>query len=221
MTFEELNRKMKTLFDGDRFTEEDFAKFLIEKGVVDAEFKIGQILNKFGHIWPKHGNDDIFGTKWEKFPAYLKAFEISGIGKKFAWVQNASGSTERLDINDEDVMNEAQKRFLVDFAKRYDNHTPDSKDELRADTCVTKKDPVRAAKNQLKAICDTDKFYRRLKAFLRHGIQVHDIKDTQFDAMNSTAFEKWLAFCLKIYSTNDTLGVKEAKIQKAAQIFAL
>ena len=221
MTFEELNRKMQSLFDGDRFTEEDFVKFLTKKGVVDAEFKIGQILNKFGHIWPKHGNDDIFGTKWEKFPAYLKAFEISGIGKKFAWVQNASGSTERLDINDEDVMDEAQKRFLVDFAKRYDNHTPNSKDELRSDTCVTKKDPVRAAKNQLKAICDTDKFYRRLKAFLRHGIQVHDVKDTQFDAMNSTAFEKWLAFCLKIYSTNDTLDVKEAKIQKAAQIFAL
>ena len=221
MTFNELNQKMQSLFNGDRFIEEDFAKFLTEKDVVDAEFKIGQILNKFGHIWPKHGNDDIFGTKWEKFPAYLKAFEISGIGKKFAWVQNASGSTERLDINDEDVMDEAQKRFLIDFAKRYDNHTPNSKDELRADTCVTKKDPVRAAKNQLKAICDTDKFYRRLKAFLRHGIQVHDVKDTQFDAMNSTAFEKWLAFCLKIYSTNDTLDVKEAKIQKAAQIFAL
>lgn len=151
----------------------------------------------------------------------MKAFEISGIGKKFAWVQKADGYNERLDINDEDVMNEAQKRFLIDFAKRYDNHTPVSKDELRADTCVTKKDPVRAAKNQLKAICDSDKFYRRLKAFLRHGIQVHDVKDTQFDAMNSTAFEKWLAFCLKIYGTNDTLAVKEAKIQKAAKIFAL
>ena len=216
MTFEELNRKMQSLFDGDRFTEEDFAKFLTEKGVKDADYLLNRLL-----IFRHYPNDDIFGTWWEKFPAYLKAFKISGIGKKFAWVQNASGSTERLDINDEDVMNEAQKRFLVDFAKRYDNHTPDSKDELRADTCVTKKDPVRAAKNQLKAICDTDKFYRRLKAFLRHGIQVHDVKDTQFDAMNSTAFEKWLAFCLKIYSTNDTLDVKEAKIQKAAQIFAL
>lgn len=216
MTFEELNRKIQSLFNGDRFTEEDFAKFLIEKGVKDADY----LLNRL-HIFRHYPNEDILGTKWEKFPAYLKAFEISGIGKKFAWVQNASGSTERLDINDEDVMDEAQKRFLIDFAKRYDNHTPDSKDELRANTCVTKKDPVRAAKNQLKAICDTDKFYRRLKAFLRHGIQVHDVKDTQFDAMNSTAFEKWLAFCLKIYSTNDTLDVKEAKIQKAAQIFAL
>ena len=214
MTFNELNRKMQSLFDGDRFTEEDFAKFLEDKGIVCAAYLINQVMYQYT-------NDEIFGTQWEKFPAYLKAFEISGIGKKFAWVQNASGSTERLDINDEDVMNEAQKRFLVDFAKRYDNHTPDSKDELRADTCVTKKDPVRAAKNQLKAICDTNKFYRRLKAFLRHGIQVHDVKDTQFDAMNSTAFEKWLAFCLKIYSTNDTLDVKEAKIQKAAQIFAL
>ena len=221
MTFNELNQKMQSLFNGDRFTEEDFAKFLTEKGVKDAEFKIRQILIKSGNIWPKHGNDEIFGTNWEKFPAYLKAFEISGIGKKFAWVPDASGRNERLDINDEDVMDEAQKRFLVDFAKRYDNHTPDAKDELRADTCVTKKDPVRAAKNQLKAICDTDKFYRRLKAFLRHGIQVHDVKDTQFDAMNSTAFEKWLAFCLKIYSTNDTLDIKEAKIQKAAKIFAL
>ena len=219
MTFKELNRKIQSLFDGDRFTVEDFAKFLTEKGVKDAD----DLLNRlyiFRHF-PNKENKDIFGTKWEKFPAYLKAFEISGIGKKFAWVPDASGRNERLDINDEDVMNEAQKRFLVDFAKRYDNHTPDAKDELRADTCVTKKDPVRAAKNQLKAICDTDKFYRRLKAFLRHGIQVHDVKDTQFDAMNSTAFEKWLAFCLKIYSTNDTLDVKEAKIQKAAQIFAL
>ena len=218
MTFEELNRKIRTLLNGERFTEEDFTKFLTEKGVKNAH----DLLHKM-HIYQYqyHPNADIFGTQWEKFPAYLKAFEISGIGKKFAWVQNASGSTERLDINDEDVMDEAQKRFLVDFAKRYDNHTPDAKDELRADTCVTKKDPVRAAKNQLKAICDTDKFYRRLKAFLRHGIQVHDVKDTQFDAMNSTAFEKWLAFCLKIYSTNDTLAVKEAKIQKAAQIFAL
>lgn len=214
MTFLELNRKMQSLFNGERYTEEDFEKFLKDKGIVDAGFMIRQVMYQYT-------NDDIFGTKWEKFPAYLKAFEISGIGKKFAWVQDASGRNERLDINDEDVMDEAQKRFLVDFAKRYDNHTPDSKDELRADTCVTKKDPVRAAKNQLKAICDTDKFYRRLKAFLRHGIQVHDVKDTQFDAMNSTAFEKWLAFCLKIYGTNDTLTVKEAKIQKAAQIFAL
>lgn len=214
MTFLELNRKMQSLFNGERYTEEDFEKFLKDKGIVDAGFMIRQVMYQYT-------NDDIFGTKWEKFPSYLKAFEISGIGKKFAWVQDASGRNERLDINDEDVMDEAQKRFLVDFAKRYDNHTPDSKDELRADTCVTKKDPVRAAKNQLKAICDTDKFYRRLKAFLRHGIQVHDVKDTQFDAMNSTAFEKWLAFCLKIYGTNDTLTVKEAKIQKAAQIFAL
>lgn len=214
MTFEELNRKMQSLLDGNRYEVEDFEKFLKEKGLVDANFKLRLICYQ-------NDTDEIFGTNWEKFPAYLKAFEISGIGKKFAWVQDASGRNERLDINDEDVMNEAQKRFLVDFAKRYDNHTPDAKDELRADTCVTKKDPVRAAKNQLKAICDTDKFYRRLKAFLRHGIQVHDVKDTQFDAMNSTAFEKWLAFCLKIYSTNDTLDVKEAKIQKAAKIFAL
>lgn len=214
MNFNELNRKMQSLFNGERFTEEDFEKYLKEKGIVNAGFKIRE-------CWYQPGNKEIFGTEWEKFPAYLKAFEISGIGKKFAWVQNASGRNERLDINDEDVMDEAQKRFLVDFAKRYDNHTPDGKDVLRADTCVTKKDPVRAAKNQLKAICDTDKFYRRLKAFLRKGIQVHDIKDTQFDAMNSTAFEKWLAFCLKVYSTNDTLTVKEAKIQKAAQIFAL
>ena len=219
MTFNELNRKMRSMFDGERFEEEDFAKFLKDKGVVCAADLIRQVMYQFTMY--QNGNDEIFGTKWEKFPAYLKAFEISGIGKKFAWVQKAAGRNERLDINDEDVMDEAQKRFLVDFAKRYDNHTPDSKDELRADTCVTKKDPVRAAKNQLKAICDTDKFYRRLKAFLRHGIQVHDVKDTQFDAMNSTAFEKWLAFCLKIYGTNDTLTVKEAKIQKAAQIFAL
>lgn len=216
MTFEELSLKMQTLLDGERFTEEDFAKFLTEKGVKNAHDLLHRI-----RYYPYNANADIFGTQWEKFPAYLKAFEISGIGKKFAWVQDASGRNERLDINDEDVMNEAQKRFLVDFAKRYDNHTPDAKDELRADTCVTKKDPVRAAKNQLKAICDTDKFYRRLKAFLRHGIQVHDVKDTQFDTMNSTAFEKWLAFCLKVYSTNDTLTVKEEKIQKAAQIFAL
>lgn len=216
MTFEELSLKMQTILDGERFTEEDFAKFLTEKGVKNAHDLLYRI-----RYYPYNAKAEIFGTQWEKFHAYLKAFEISGIGKKFAWVQNASGRNERLDINDEDVMNEAQKRFLVDFAKRYDNHTPDAKDELRADTCVTKKDPVRAAKNQLKAICDTDKFYRRLKAFLRHGIQVHDVKDTQFDAMNSTAFEKWLAFCLKIYSTNDTLTVKEEKIQKAAQIFAL
>lgn len=216
MTFEELNRKLRTLIDGERFTNDDFAKFLTEKGVKDAHY----MLNKMC-FYLYDPNADIFGTKYEKFPAYLKAFEISVIGKKFAWVQDASGSYERLDINDEDVINEAQKRFLVDFAKRYDNHTPDSKDELRADTCVTKKDPVRAAKNQLKAICDTDKFYRRLKAFLRHGIQVHDVKDTQFDAMNFTAFEKWLAFYLKVYSTNDTLTVKEEKIQKAAKIFAL
>lgn len=216
MTFEELNRKIRTLLNGERFTDEDFVKFLTEKGVKHASDLLHEM-----HYYPYNPNADIFGTKYEKFPAYMKAFEISGIGKKFAWVQKADGYNERLDINDEDVMNEAQKRFLVDFAKRYDNHTPDSKDELRADTCVTKKDPVRAAKNQLKAICDTDKFYRRLKAFLRHGIQVHDVKDTQFDAMNSTAFEKWLAFCLKVYGTNDTLSVKEAKIQKAAKIFAL
>ena len=116
MNFNELNKKMQSLFDGDRFTEEDFAKFLKEKDVKDAD----DLLNRL-HIFRHFPNKDIFGTMWEKFPAYLKAFEISGIGKKFAWVPDASGRNERLDINDEDVMDEAQKRFLIDFAKRHDN----------------------------------------------------------------------------------------------------
>ena len=84
MTFNELNRKMQSLFNGERFTEEDFAKFLTEKGVVCAADLIRQ-------IWYQNGNDEIFGTQWEKFPAYLKAFEISGIGKKFG-VFNISAS---------------------------------------------------------------------------------------------------------------------------------
>ena len=70
MTFNELNRKMQSLFNGERFTEEDFVKFLKEKGVVCAADLIRQ-------IWYQNGNDEIFGTQWEKFPAYLKAFEIS------------------------------------------------------------------------------------------------------------------------------------------------
>lgn len=115
MNFNELNKKMQSLFNGERYTEEDFEKFLKDKGIVNAGFMIRE-------VWYQPGNKEIFGTKWEKFPAYLKAFEISGIGKKFAWVQGASGRNERLDINDEDVMDEAQKRFLVDFAKRYESY---------------------------------------------------------------------------------------------------
>lgn len=55
MTFEELNRKMQSLFNGERFTEEDFVKFLKEKGVVCAADLIRQ-------IWYQNGNDEIFGT---------------------------------------------------------------------------------------------------------------------------------------------------------------
>ena len=52
MTFIELSRKMQSLFNGERFTVEDFVKFLKEKGVVcDADL--------IRQIWYQNGNDEI------------------------------------------------------------------------------------------------------------------------------------------------------------------
>lgn len=219
MTFGELWNLLISKCGGENRNEDDFVNFLQEKYPNKSVYDLRSMFHQVRYN--SNFDRDIFHSEYEDWPKYLKEFEIKTIGKKFQYVTTADGYSERLDINDEDVMDEAQKSFLKDFAKRYENHTPEGKDVMRASTCVTKKDPERAAKNQLKAICDNDKFYRRLKAFLREGIVVHDILGTKFDAMNSTAFEKWLAYCCKVYATNDTLDTKEKKIQKAASILSI
>ena len=228
MNFGELKREIQyNLGHATNANEDDFINFLQTKFNAEDEDKNYKrnarvIWAQFSNAAWRDSSQEIFGTEYEKWPAWVKEFKIKSIGKKFEYVTSADGHNYmRIDTNDEDAMDEAQKQFLKDFAKRYQSHHPDSKDELRASTCVTKKDPERAAKNQLKAICDNDKFYRRLKAFLRHGIVVHDILGTQFDTMNSKPFEKWLAHCCKIYAGPETLDVKEQKIQKAADILSI
>ena len=65
-----------------------------------------------------------------------------------------------------------QKDFIMAFATKYERYIPEAKDDMRASDCLKKKNPVVAATAQLKRITDRDKFYRRLKAFLQHGIKI-------------------------------------------------
>lgn len=115
----------------------------------------------------------------------------------------------------------AQKDFIYKFAKNYEWYTPEPKDNMRAEGCLTKNDPVRHATNQLKKITDRDKFYRRLKAFLQHGIKICSVADTAFENMECDELRMWLSAAVQVYSTTDSKEIKDKKITKLASMLTM
>lgn len=106
--------------------------------------------------------------------------------------------------------------FLFAFAKRYENYVPETKDIMRAETCTHKPNPVRAAQAQLKRIEDRDKFYRRLKAFLQHGIQIYTFEGTQWEKLESDELHDWLKLAIGVYASNQSMEFKNKEITKLA-----
>lgn len=109
-----------------------------------------------------------------------------------------------------------QKDFILEFAKRYEHYIPESKDNMRASDCRYKKNPVIAATAQLKRITDRDKFYRRLKAFLQHGIKIQSLVGTAFEKMECEECRLWLSAAVKVYEGTDSMEIKDKKITKLA-----
>ena len=97
--------------------------------------------------------------------------------------------------------------FLFKFAKNYESYTPDSKDIMRAETCTTRPNPVKAAQAQLKRIEDVDKFYRRLKAFLQHGIKINSLP---FSFLTNTSIPSSMALVeLTIFENAPRINTKK------------
>ena len=114
-----------------------------------------------------------------------------------------------------------QKDFIMEFAKRYEFYTPDSTDNMRASDCLKKKNPVVAATAQLKRIGYRDKFYRRLKAFLQHGIQIQTLVGTAFENMECEECRQWLSATVKVYAGTDSREIKDKKITKLALMLTM
>ena len=106
--------------------------------------------------------------------------------------------------------------FLYEFAKNYQRYTPDGKDNMRASDCLKKPNPVRAAQAQLKRIEYRDKFYRRLKAFLRHGIKIYSFEGTQWEKLESDELRQWLKLAVDVYAGKSSMSVKDQEITKLA-----
>ena len=95
-----------------------------------------------------------------------------------------------------------QMEFLYEFAKNYQHYVPDAKDNMRASDCLKKPNTLRAAQAQLKLIRDRSKFYRRLKAFLQHGIKIYSFEGTQL--------------AVDVYAGSSAQSVKDQEITKLA-----
>jgi hypothetical protein len=107
--------------------------------------------------------------------------------------------------------------FLYEFAKRYQSYWPDAKDNMRASDCLKRPNPVRAAQAQLKRIEDRDKFYRRLKAFLQHGIKIYSFENTQWEKLESYELTQWLKQAVDIYAGHNSMSIKDKEITKLAE----
>lgn len=114
-----------------------------------------------------------------------------------------------------------QKDFIMAFATKYERYIPESKDDMRASDCLKKKNPVIAATAQLKRITDRDKFYRRLKAFLQHGIKIQSLENTAFEYMDCDECREWLSSAIQVYAGDDTKERKDNKITKLALMFTM
>jgi len=109
-----------------------------------------------------------------------------------------------------------QMEFLYEFAKNYQHYVPDSKDNMRASDCLNKPNPVRAAQAQLKRIEYRDKFYRRLKAFLQHGIKIYSFEGTQWEELECDELRQWLKMAVDVYAGPSSAATKDMEITKLA-----
>lgn len=116
---------------------------------------------------------------------------------------------------------EDKMEFLFEFAKNYESYVPDSKDNMRAETCTTKPNPVKAAQAQLKRIEYRDKFYRRLKAFLQHGIKINSFDGTMWSELESDELRQWLNMAIDVYSGDSPRNVKDKEITKLAEAITM
>lgn len=111
--------------------------------------------------------------------------------------------------------------FLFKFAKNYESYTPDSKDIMRAETCTTKPNPVKAAQAQLKRIEDVSKFYRRLKAFLQHGIKINSFEGSMWEDLQSPELRKWLDEAIDVYAEDKPRSIKDKEITRLAEALTM
>lgn len=111
--------------------------------------------------------------------------------------------------------------FLYKFAKNYERYTPESKDNMRAETCTTRPNPVKAAQAQLKRIEDVDKFYRRLKAFLQHGIKINSFEGSMWEELQSPELRKWLDEAIDVYAEDKPLSLKDKEITRLAEALTM
>ena len=109
-----------------------------------------------------------------------------------------------------------QMEFLYEFAKNYQHYVPDSKDNMRASDCLKKPNTLRAAQAQLKLIRDRSKFYRRLKAFLQHGIKIYSFDGTQWEELECDELRQWLKLAVDVYAGTSSQSVKDQEITKLA-----
>lgn len=109
-----------------------------------------------------------------------------------------------------------QMEFLYEFAKNYQHYVPDSKDNMRASDCLKKSNTLRTAQAQLKLIRDRSKFYRRLKAFLQHGIKIYSFEGTQWEELESDELRQWLKLAVDVYEGSSAQSVKDQEITKLA-----
>jgi hypothetical protein len=109
-----------------------------------------------------------------------------------------------------------QMEFLYEFAKNYQHYVPDAKDNMRASDCLKKPNTLRAAQAQLKLIRDRSKFYRRLKAFLQHGIKIYSFEGTQWEELESDELRQWLKLAVDVYAGSNAQSVKDQEITKLA-----
>ena len=66
-----------------------------------------------------------------------------------------------------------------------------------------------------------DKFYRRLKAFLQHGIQIQSLVGTAFENMECEECRQWLSAAVKVYAGTDSREIKDKKITKLALMLTM
>ena len=72
------------------------------------------------------------------------------------------------------------------------------------------------AQAQLKLIRDRSKFYRRLKAFLQHGIKIYSFEGTQWEELECDELRQWLKLAVDVYAGSSAQSVKDQEITKLA-----
>ena len=116
----------------------------------------------------------------------------------------------------EEYTHDEKMDFLYEFAKNYERYVPEPKDNMRASDCLKKPNPIRAAQAQLKRIEYRDKFYRRLKAFLQHGLKIYTFEGPQWEKLESDELHMWLKMAIDVYAGTHAPHLKDKEITKLA-----